>query len=451
MDNVGKHLQGGLAFTENDLATHATDIFRPIQQEVSMVSSHMQSIQPQNMNQSGPYYFHIPTNGSQYIQANQIRLHMFVEIQKSDGTAITAADGAGVCNLLGNSMFQSMEIEINGRKITELENTHSNYKAYLETLLSYGDESRTSTLSNSLWKLDKASHFDDTKYGATTATNTSNDGLDSRRKNTLTKFDLYFPLHFDFFNSDRYIPPTERPILFKLNRAKDSFCFMNATSTTSFKLVISNMRLYVPYVTLSPAILERHKELIQTTPAVFPIKKTEILVQHVGSGGRNVQVNSVFGDRIPKSLIIGLLAPDSYDGTNVSKNPYNFKHFDLNEIYIKHNGTQIPADSYRPDWSAKLYAREHRSFFDNIGIGIDNIPCAITSSLYANGCTFFAFDLSPDKCNGYHTHEKLYGSINIEMSFKNPIPSGGMTVMMYGVHDAQVTLDKFDEVVVTYI
>ena len=212
MENITPHAHVALAYTENDVASHATDIFRPIAQEVSMKGTVLVAIRPTGGdNQTGPYDFKIMQRGDMYIQTSQMRLYMKMKVQKHDGTLPGDTDGVGICNLAGNSLFKNMEIQIGGNTIADLQNSHSNYKTYLETLLTYSREARNSHLNASCWQIDTAKYLDDVKYGVNTDTdkelNTQNTGLVDRRKMIATPFDICFPLHFDFFNCDRLFPP----------------------------------------------------------------------------------------------------------------------------------------------------------------------------------------------------------------------------------------------------
>jgi hypothetical protein len=401
MENLGKHLQGGLAFTENDVVSHATDIFRPIAKEISMKDSNLIIIRPVSMNQGGPYAFQITQRGAQYVQMNNIRLYMQAKVVASNDAVITDAEGVGVINLLGNSLFKTIEIEIGGKLIPELQNTHSNYKAYLETLLSYSHEARSSHLKASRWVIDDPD-FDDVKYHAThdNTENTTNVGYRERR--TYIKgskvFDMMLPLHSDFLNCDRLLPPGVQMTV-KLTRESDSFVMMTKDDAKTYKIVLSEMKLFVPYITVAENIASHHMSQIQSKPCILPMKKTDIITHHIGAGGVNVYLPNLFQNRMPKTLIVGMVATPSYNGKQTT-NPYNFKHFGVNYVSIIRNGTMIPSEPYTPDWDAKLYMREYRSFCDNIGIGTDNLGIGITPEMYAGGCTLFAFDLTPDRCNG---------------------------------------------------
>lgn len=42
----------------------------------------------------------------------------------------------------------------------------------------------------------------------------------------------------------------------------------------------------------------------------------------------------------------------------------------------------------------------------------------------------FCFDLTPDKCNGFHLHEDRRGTIDIEVMFAKPLQQA-ITVLIY--------------------
>ena len=478
MENLGKHLQGGLAFTENDVVSHATDVFRPISQEVSMKDSATDFLRPLSTNQAGPFEFQLLQRGHQYIQTNQIRLYVRCKVTTTTDQDMVEADGVGVCNLFGNSLFETIEVEVGGKTIPELQNTHANYKAYLESVLSYNEEARSSHLQASGWAPDDPNQFDDVKFGsgrravkavahkAAEGTksevvaveavagdpDSGNEGFRIRRQMVRNSrlFELMFPIHCDFLNCDRLLPPGIN-LTIKLTRAKDSFVLMHPEhATKKFKITIVDMRMHVPYIAVADSIIAEHKRKITTQPILLPIKKTEILTHTYGAALTNINMVNLFHNRVPKTLIMGMLSTASYNGAT-HLNPYNFKHFDVEAVNISHNGKIIPTEPYKPDWEKALFVKEYRGFFDNIGVGTDNNGNIITPNLYAGGATLFAFDLTPDKCNGYHWHRREEGgNIGIDLKFKNPIPDGGVTIMLFAVYDALVAIDQYSNVGVAY-
>lgn len=523
-----------------------------------MLDSVTIAVRPVSLNQDGPFHFNITPKGDQYIQLNMMRLYVKGQVRHvGSGSEVSLREGVGVCNLLANSLIQNIEIEIGGKLIGPLQNTNSNYKTYMETFLSYSNESKKGHLAASGWEMDSAAAFDDVRYappppppekrareeppptsaggsssrpkkvrtennletiavveetpknllagegevrmraltteeaeeegwgmgGANQMTrgdtletaeseeeeeeaggargrskreedqipdNTENKGLVRRRANLIRPFDYMIPLHCDFLSTDRFLPPGVE-LSIKLTRAKDSFVLMLPPSHSGLQYTIklTDVKLFVPYVTVDPSIVQRHISLIQEQPVLLPLKKTEISVHHFGAGASNVYLSNLFQNRLPKTLIMGMLPTENYNGTP-STNPYHFKHFSVNHVQVIRNGVAIPNEPYTPDWSGKLYNRELRSFFDNIGIQTDNLSCGMTSQLYSQGATLFAWDFTPDKCNGYHWHRReAGGTMDLSLKFKDVLPQGGMTVMLFAVYDALVAIDKDNQVSVT--
>jgi hypothetical protein len=463
MENLGKHLQGGLAFTENDVGSHITDCFRPIAQEVSMKGANTVQIRPVSMSQTGPWDFQILQKGEQYIQANHTRCYMKLQIKNVNGNDITEAEGVGICNMLPNSLIKTIEIEVGGKPIPELQNTHANYKSYLETLLSYDDEAKQGHLNLSMYRTDTAGHFDDVTYcGNVKDYDTENLGLRYRRKMIpqSDKFEVMFPLHCDFLNSERLLPPGI-DLTIKLTRESDDFVLMvpsqtfTATAATGstaasktaavantkkYKIHIEDLKLYVRYVTVADNIFSNHRTKIQSSPMLLPIKKTEFLTHNAGQNTTNIVLDNLFLNKVPSSLMVMMVDTESYNG-KLHKNPYNFQHYKLNFLNLTLNGKHILTEPYTPDWEKKFYIKPLRDFFDNVGIRANNIG-NISPALWAAGCTIFAFDLSPDLCNGYHWHKREHGgSMCLEMRFAEGLPRG-VTILMYAVYDALVAIDK---------
>jgi hypothetical protein len=86
---------------------------------------------------------------------------------------------------------------------------------------------------------------------------------------------------------------------------------------------------------------------------------------------------------------------DAFNGT-YTKNPFNFKNYDITTMGLTVNGENLPgkplqlkfgADSNYISAFQTLYACAHK-IFDNQGNGI-------TREEYANGYTLFVFDLTP--------------------------------------------------------
>ena len=101
----------------------------------------------------------------------------------------------------------------------------------IETLLSYGEDAKTSQLTSALYYKDQPGRMDSVDL----ADNTRNSGLAKRHaKKALPSrhshvFDMMGRIHADIFFQERYMM-NEVGVKIKLVRSKDSFCLMSAVA-----------------------------------------------------------------------------------------------------------------------------------------------------------------------------------------------------------------------------
>ena len=77
-----------------------------------------------------------------------------------NGTVNGADVDVGPVNLWLHSLFSQVDASLNDRLVIPSMNTCP-YRAYLETLLSYGPAAKESYLSAALWYKDSAGHLED--------------------------------------------------------------------------------------------------------------------------------------------------------------------------------------------------------------------------------------------------------------------------------------------------
>ena len=160
----------------------------------------------------GPFAFQIPSS-SELTLLPQTILHSVCKIAQNDGFEIDPSEDFSTVNIFPHSLFSQIDFEIDGVNLSFKDNLYT-YKAYLETLLTYGFDSKYSHLTTSHFSKDTADHFDDLGDG--------NNGY-AMRKQDVTQgklFDFCTPLHIDFAHTGRVIPPGV-PMKIKLTRSKD--------------------------------------------------------------------------------------------------------------------------------------------------------------------------------------------------------------------------------------
>ena len=74
----------------------------------------------------------------------------------------------------------------------------------------------------------------------------------------------------------------------------------------------------------------------------------------------NQSENLLFLRQLPKRLVIGCVDNDAYHG-NDHKNPFNFKHYDINFVALNVHGWQIPAKPLPPNFEKGVYVKNYQS------------------------------------------------------------------------------------------
>ena len=69
----------------------------------------------------------------------------------------------------------------------------------------------------------------------------------------------------------------------------------------------------------------------------------------VNSGVSNLsKYNLIRGPKLPEHVIIAIVDHDAYSG-GLTKNPFNFQHYDIKEASLIVNGVNEPAELYKLD------------------------------------------------------------------------------------------------------
>jgi hypothetical protein len=87
--------------------------------------------------------FKIPGNGSHYLDLSDNFLHVVAKVVQKDGSDLAPDAKVGVSNLFLHSLFAQLDVYFNSQLISSSNNAYS-YRAYIETLLSYGSDYKSS-------------------------------------------------------------------------------------------------------------------------------------------------------------------------------------------------------------------------------------------------------------------------------------------------------------------
>jgi hypothetical protein len=169
---------------------------------------------------------------------------------------LDATDHTAVTNNFLHSLFSHCTITLNSDMITPASGLYG-YRAYLETLLTYGSDAAASLLTNAFWYLDNG----DTQPNDSTDTYTdvTNKGFIARRNRIKQKkeVELYGRLHSDICNNPTHLLPGVN-MQIKLTKARRAFYLMNKDVDSKVEFKFLDAQLLVKSVRPNPAYLLAH-------------------------------------------------------------------------------------------------------------------------------------------------------------------------------------------------
>jgi len=96
---------------------------------------------------------------------------------------------------------------------------------------------------------------------------------------------------------------------------------------------ITSAVLYVRKVKLSPSVFLAHAKALECANTKYPIHRVICKTFTVPAGFLYVSHEKKFTGQLPSRLVVGLVRNDAFNGA-VGRNPFNFHHFNLNEISV---------------------------------------------------------------------------------------------------------------------
>lgn len=376
------------------------------------------------LSQSGPYELILPAVQDSYLVTQNLLLYVKARVTRENGDLILPGDVVAPVNCLGVAMWEHTEVSINDRILSTSSTTNTHYKGYLETMLSYDVVAQISHLRAQGFALDSPGLYD-VMAPAPARNKGFIERMDwTREGNTI---DFTAPITADFLRTTNNLAPGNK-LTIKLYRAKDSFILNSDDFENNYKLELLDLKMYYHRIRLmdkmAPPGLERYLTM-----------RTELKKFPVAQGMMQYNFKVHYGGKMPKTVVIAQVMTTACEGT-YNRNPFYFKHFNVNYLALVVNGRTIPPDALRPDFTAPspLVAREYTEVFKNTGTFRTNRGNCITLQHFRDGCTVFPFDLTPDMCNGAHLHVAKSGDIGVEIGWKTALPNP-ITILVHLSYD----------------
>lgn len=411
------------------------DLFKQFSVQTAILSRRDVRIRPITSIEGGgnTIEFLIPGAGDDYIDPREIYIHVKTKLFKnSNGTGtVDAADKIGVVNNPLHSLFEQIDVYVNDRVISSSDNNYA-YRAYISSLLSFNDDDKAFTLSTVGWKADDPGQYDNfdpsrTTAGANPVPRDVNEGFVNRRKPFLdgNTVEFYGKLQCDLFQQDRLII-NKVDIRIKLVKKSSAFCVLGATGL----IQILDAELHVDKVTLSPDNQWGIEEALKERNITYPLRHIVTTAHSIPSGSQTAVLDNFILGSLPERLFFACVSSAAYHGDK-TKNPFNFHHYDANEVSINVDGVQIPSIPYKLDFDKNIYTQAFVDLQRTVGKYLSGLSNGLTTSDYLSGCTIYGFDLTPDKSAGDdHYNLVKQGNIRIDIRFAKVLPETIMIIVL---------------------
>ena len=439
---------GGLSTGKDETATSKFNLFEDLEIETGVSKIYTQTFHPISTTDSkGPFIFEIPADPEKFTDAESFLLLGRMRIRARSGGVITnlpSDENVSTVNNIFNSLWSSINVQLNDTEITDPSSRWYAFKSYFENHLSYSTPTKENILAFRGYIKDTPGKYEDVGNASTPSTN---EGYLKRKKMFEESKWVYFciNIHADITTLRNYIPPNMK-IMLQLQRNDDEFCLLSHKSKDNFKIDLDDLRIRVNRIEPSTQVSSYYSKRIQmgNIPRIS-IDRSLLKTYTVSSGKMDLsQYNIISGRQLPDQVIIGVLEETAHSG-DIGKNPFNFQDFGVSEACLVVNGRREPPDLYRVNLDSGDKADMYNSFLENVGVGRDDRECGVSYEDYYGGSFLLVWDRTQDKCNRFHRHIQDSGSIDLYLKAKAPLTKT-VTVVIYATYSADL-LFKGDTVI----
>ena len=188
--------------------------------------------------EGAPTKFEIPGAGKEYTDLCNCMIYVRLKVIKQDRTDLGNDMVVAPVNLFLRSLFSQVDVFLNGTPVMTASDIYG-YRAYIETLLLYGEVAKKSQLTSSLFYKDDPQKFDVSEL----AGNDANSGFVKRRTFIRANqwLDMIGHIHADLFFQDRYLI-NQVNVKLRFIRSQDTFALVEADEN---RIIIADMVLCV--------------------------------------------------------------------------------------------------------------------------------------------------------------------------------------------------------------
>jgi hypothetical protein len=339
------------------------------------------------------------------------------------------------------SVFENIAVSINGVNINDHGRGY-HFKSFINKNLGIDKATKTSTLMANYWGSDEL----ESKIRIENAE--LSDGFKGRYdliKNSKDIFFMFAPM-VDILTTERYLPPRTQ-LKIELERGHVNMCLLSPDQNLNPKIQVLEINMAARrFIPNSKICIEHEKRFLGGAGIVLPFTRSTIRHRSLHSGVLSTCVPAIFTGSLPYHFLVCILLNEQLCQLNY--NPFIFKSHGLKSFGISKNGVSIPQEPIPVGKNDGSFLRSYTHFIENTGGQIFQSVNNITPNEYMDKSFFIAYDLTPDKCMGTHSHSPETGVIDLNLTFSSPTQSA-LTLLILANYESNVTITK-DEVLLDY-
>lgn len=383
--------------------------------QTGVLDEYFEEIRPlSQVSAESPVEFKISgQNSMDYLDMKNSQIYVKLKVKKSDGTNLSA-EKVGPANLILHTLFSTVEVSLQNK--ASFTCNYYPYRAYIQTLLKYGQDASSSQLNTQGWEIDDADAPGVTDPGST------NTGLYNRAKWIAGSktIDFQGSIFHDMFSLDRYLL-NQVDVRVKFYRTPPSFSLLAADTTVDFDIEILDIYLLARKIRVNPGVIYGHSQVLEKNNALYPYTKVECRSQSIATGSTSFNWENMFQGRRPERIVIGFVKSTALNGSYTT-NPFNFENLSIEQIAVYVDGLPAGGNPLQLDFSNPYGAisRAYNNIFLSEGIWTRNEGNALNREHFVGGSSLFVFQLEPNYAHhGQYMSLVKNANVRLEVRFKN--------------------------------
>jgi len=223
---------------------------------------------------------------------------------------------------------------------------------------------------------------------------------------------------------------------------------MSSAQQPAYKIKLHDCKLFVRKIKLSPSVFVAHAKALEVGNAKYPVRRVICKTFTVPRGNLDFSQENLFTGQLPTRLVIGCVDNDSYNGA-YDKNPFNFKHYNLNQIKVYLDGQHQHIRPLEPNFANNHFVGAYMSLFSGTGKVQRDEGNDISREDYPGGYALYAFDLTPDLAEEGHFNLVKEGSVRLDLKFTAAL-ANTINVIAYAEFENVIEIDRNRNVIFDY-